>query len=212
MEISLTNIGKRYNREWIFRGINATYRAGDSIAILGANGSGKSTLLQVFSGYLTPSEGSIQWHDDGKRIGVENIFRDVALATPYMTNYDEFTLQENIDFFLSFKKFRNNISVREAADMMGLSKQLNKQLKHYSSGMKQRVKLGLAILSDSKILLLDEPSSHLDVNAIAWYQDLLKKHSSERVVFVASNKEEAETIGCNMKINIEDFKLLDAQV
>ena len=212
MEISLTNIGKRYNREWIFRGINATYRAGDSIAILGANGSGKSTLLQVFSGYLTPSEGSIQWHDDGKRIGVENIFRDVALATPYMTNYDEFTLQENIDFFLSFKKFRNNISVREAADMMGLSKQLNKQLKHYSSGMKQRVKLGLSILSDTKILLLDEPSSHLDINAIAWYQDLLKKNSSERVVFVASNKEEAETIGCNQKINIEDFKLLDAQV
>ena len=212
MEISLTNIGKRYNREWIFRGIDATYRIGDSIAILGANGSGKSTLLQVFSGYLTPSEGSIQWHDEGKRVGVENIFREVALATPYMTNYDEFTLQENIDFFLSFKKFRNNISVREAAELMGLSKHLNKQLKHYSSGMKQRVKLGLAILSDTKILLLDEPSSHLDINAISWYQDLLKKNSSGRIVFVASNKEEAETIGCNKKINIEDFKLLDAQV
>ena len=204
MEVSLTNIGKRYNREWIFRGINATYRVGDSVAILGANGSGKSTLLQVFSGYLTPSEGSIQWHNDGKRVGVENIFRDVALATPYMTNYDEFTLQENIDFFLSFKKFRNNMSVREAAELMGLSKQLNKQLKHYSSGMKQRVKLGLAILSDTKILLLDEPSSHLDINAISWYQDLLKKNSSDRVVFVASNKEEAETIGCSLKINIED--------
>jgi ABC-type multidrug transport system ATPase subunit len=212
LELSLTNIGKRYNREWIFRGINATYRVGDSVAILGANGSGKSTLLQVFSGYLTPSEGSIQWHNDGKRVGVENIFRDVALATPYMTNYDEFTLQENIDFFLSFKKFRNNISVREAAELMGLSKQLNKQLKHYSSGMKQRVKLGLAILSDTKILLLDEPSSHLDINAISWYQDLLKKNSSDRVVFVASNKEEAETIGWSLKINIEDFKLLDAQV
>lgn len=212
MEVSLSNIGKRYNREWIFRGIDSTFLLGDAVAILGANGSGKSTLLQVISGYLTPSEGSIQWHDDGKRIGVENLFPHVALATPYMTNYDEFTLKENIDFFLSFKRFRNGITTTQAAELMGLSKHLNKQLKHYSSGMKQRVKLGLAILSDTKILLLDEPSSHLDINAIAWYQELLKNHAQGRIIFVASNKEEAETIGCNKKINIEDFKRLDVQV
>lgn len=212
MEIALSNIGKRYQKEWIFRGISANFHAGESIAILGANGSGKSTLLQVLSGYLTPSEGSIIWKKKDTRIGVDHIFHQVSLATPYMTNYDEFTLKENIDFFSSFKSFRNQLTSSEVAELMGLSKAYNKPLKFYSSGMKQRVKLGLAILADTSVLLLDEPSSHLDARAITWYQELLREHASDRIVFVASNKEEAETIGCTKQIFIESFKQPDVRV
>lgn len=212
MEINLTNIGKRYQKEWIFRGINADFSAGESVAILGANGSGKSTLLQVLSGYLTPSEGSISWKNEDIRIGVDHIFKHVSLATPYMTNYDEFTLKENIEFFSSFKSFRNQLKAADVAELMGLSKVYNKPLKFYSSGMKQRVKLGLAILADSSLLLLDEPSSHLDAKAISWYQELLRAHANDRIVFIASNKEEAETIGCSKQILIETFKQPDVRV
>jgi ABC-type multidrug transport system ATPase subunit len=212
LEINLTNIGKRYQKEWIFRGINADFLQGDCIAILGANGSGKSTLLQVLSGYLTPSEGIISWKNDGIRIGVDHIFKYVSLATPYMTNYDEFTLKENIDFFSSFKSFRNQLNAADVAELMGLSKAYNKPLKFYSSGMKQRVKLGMAILADTPLLLLDEPSSHLDANAISWYQELLRVNAHDRIVFIASNKEEAETIGCTKQILIEAFKQPDVRV
>lgn len=212
MEIKLSNIGKRYQKDWIFRGIDADFRAGESVAILGANGSGKSTLLQVLSGYLTPSEGYISWKKGDKTIDVDHVFKYVTLATPYMTNYDEFTLKENIDFFSSFKSFRNQLNAPDVAELMGLAKVYNKPLKFYSSGMKQRVKLGLAILADSSVLLLDEPSSHLDSKAISWYQDLLQSHAENRVTFIASNKEEAETIGCTKQISIELFKPLDDRV
>ncbi len=212
MEISLDNIGKRFQREWIFRKVSLNLGQNDRVAILGANGSGKSTLLQILSGYLTPSEGKIIWKENDQMIGVQDVFKHVALATPYMTLYEDFTLRENIQFFSSFKSFRDGLSLLEVAEKMGLSVQIDKPLKFYSSGMKQRVKLGLAIMSDTNILLLDEPSSHLDANAILWYQNLVQEFSSNRIICVASNKEETETLFCNKHLEVADFKGLDVRV
>ena len=212
MEISLDNIGKRFQREWIFRKVSLNLVQNDRVAILGANGSGKSTLLQILSGYLTPSEGKIIWKENDQMIGVQDVFKHVALATPYMTLYEDFTLRENIQFFSSFKSFRDALSLREVAEKMGLSVQIDKPLKFYSSGMKQRVKLGLAIMSNTNILLLDEPSSHLDANAILWYQNLVQEFSSNRIICVASNKEETETLFCNKHLEVADFKGLDVRV
>lgn len=212
MEISLDNIGKRFQREWIFRKVSLNLVQNDRVAILGANGSGKSTLLQILSGYLTPSEGKIIWKENDQMIGVQDVFKHVALATPYMTLYEDFTLRENIQFFSSFKSFRDGLSLLEVAEKMGLSVQIDKPLKFYSSGMKQRVKLGLAIMSNTNILLLDEPSSHLDANAILWYQNLVQEFSSNRIICVASNKEETETLFCNKHLEVADFKGLDVRV
>jgi ABC-type multidrug transport system ATPase subunit len=212
VEISLDNIGKRFQREWIFRKVSLNLVQNDRVAILGANGSGKSTLLQILSGYLTPSEGKIIWKENDQMIGVQDVFKHVALATPYMTLYEDFTLRENIQFFSSFKSFRDGLSLLEVAEKMGLSVQIDKPLKFYSSGMKQRVKLGLAIMSDTNILLLDEPSSHLDANAILWYQNLVQEFSSNRIICVASNKEETETLFCNKHLEVADFKGLDVRV
>jgi ABC-type multidrug transport system ATPase subunit len=212
VEISLDNIGKRFQREWIFRKVSLNLVQNDRVAILGANGSGKSTLLQILSGYLTPSEGKIIWKENNQMIGVQDVFKHVALATPYMTLYEDFTLRENIQFFSSFKSFREGLSLLEVAEKMGLSVQIDKPLKFYSSGMKQRVKLGLAIMSDTNILLLDEPSSHLDANAILWYQNLVQEFSSNRIICVASNKEETETLFCNKHLEVADFKGLDVRV
>jgi ABC-type multidrug transport system ATPase subunit len=212
VEISLDNIGKRFQREWIFRKVSLNLVQNDRVAILGANGSGKSTLLQILSGYLTPSEGKIIWKENDQMIGVQDVFKHVALATPYMTLYEDFTLRENIQFFSSFKSFRDGLSLLEVAGKMGLSVQIDKPLKFYSSGMKQRVKLGLAIMSNTNILLLDEPSSHLDANAILWYQNLVQDFSSNRIICVASNKEETETLFCNKHLEVADFKGLDVRV
>jgi len=212
VEISLDNIGKRFQREWIFRKVSLNLVQNDRVAILGANGSGKSTLLQILSGYLTPSEGKIIWKENDQMIGVQDVFKHVALATPYMTLYEDFTLRENIQFFSSFKSFRDGLSLLEVAGKMGLSVQIDKPLKFYSSGMKQRVKLGLAIMSETNILLLDEPSSHLDANAILWYQNLVQDFSSNRIICVASNKEETETLFCNKHLEVADFKGLDVRV
>lgn len=211
MNIRLTDIGKKFQREWIFRHVECNLNSGEKWAILGANGSGKSTLLQILSGYLTPSQGLITWQENSEWISVDRIYPKVSLATPYMALYDEFTMRENIRFFTAFKSFIGNISAEEFAQKAGLSRYLDRPLKEYSSGMRQRVKLALAILADTPLLLLDEPSSHLDVRAIDWYVNLVDEYGANRIVVVASNKEEAEIPFCTHRLGITGFKPTDAR-
>lgn len=206
MQVALENIGKRYNREWIFKDVNRTFESESSCAILGSNGSGKSTLLQIISGYLTPSAGAVIWKNAYKEFSSDNVFSHVSMASPAMSLYDDFTLRENIVFFQKFKSLRGNISLNDFAQKIQLEKHIDKQLKYYSSGMKQRVKLGLAILADTPLLLLDEPTSHLDANATKWYQTLLQENILGRSLFVASNSHDDEIFLCKDRIVMEDFK------
>lgn len=206
MIVQLENIGKRYQREWIFRRVDTVFHSGESVAILGGNGSGKSTLLQMISGYLSPSEGRIVWEKKGAKVSGETVFREMTWCTPALQLFEDLTLEENIAFFLQFKSLRHSMSTSDFAERIGLKAHQHKVLHQYSSGMKQRVKLGLAILGKSELLLLDEPTSHLDAEAISWYQQLLREEKEGRTIFIASNREEAETFLCNRSITIQDFK------
>jgi ABC-type multidrug transport system ATPase subunit len=208
MQIHLTNIGKRYNYEWIFRGVSQEYTTGNNYAILGSNGSGKSTLLQVIAGSLIPSEGDIQYTGDhSNNIAVEDIYTQLSFASPYLELLEELTLTESITFHAQFKPFFEGMHVKEMLSLMQLEKAKDKQLKYFSSGMKQRVRLALAILSNTPLLLLDEPTSNLDKNAISWYQQLIQSYSANRLIIVASNQLEYEYASfCNVILNVEDFK------
>lgn len=206
MQIKLTDIGKRYNYEWIFRNVNHEFTVGNNYVILGANGSGKSTLLQLISGSLLSSEGTISYHITNKNVAEEDIYKHVSIATPYLELYEEFTLNEAIDFQEKFKTFSNNLITKQIVELLELEKSADKQLKYFSSGMKQRVRLALAILSKTPLLLLDEPTSNLDKKAIEWYQNLILQYSNNRLIIVCSNQQEQEYLFCNKQLNIEDFK------
>jgi ABC-2 type transport system ATP-binding protein len=206
LSIQLLNISKRFRNEWIFRNVSLDLKIGSCTAVIGSNGSGKSTILQIISGYLSPSEGEIRWNLHGQSISRELIFQHVAWCTPAMQLWDELTLRENIALFLQFKKLPWAAGEKEFARLIQLENQLDRTLKTFSSGMKQRVKLGLAILSDASIVLLDEPCSHLDADGVAWYQALLDNHLENRMVMIASNRDERETFRCSLTLDINDFK------
>ncbi len=205
MELRCTSLGKRYNRHWVFKNLNADFTQGAVIGITGNNGSGKSTLLKVLAGYERFSEGSYAIRSNGQTFGEENLYQQVALCTPYQSLYEDFTLQEHFGLHRSLKKMRVN-DFKEFADLIALDNIFRKPLKQYSSGMRQRVKLALAILSDTPLLFLDEPVSNLDARSVNWFQELLKQYVSDRVVFVASNLNVEETFLCNRFIRIEDLK------
>jgi ABC-type multidrug transport system ATPase subunit len=211
LTISLKNIGKRYNYEWIFRRVNYDFSSENNYVILGANGSGKSTLLQVISGSLTNSEGEISYSDSTNDnisavIETENIFSNLSYCAPYLDLFEEFTLTESIEFQEKFKPFQKGLTTSQIIELTGLEKAKDKQLKYYSSGMKQRVRIALAVLADTPLLLLDEPTSNLDKKAIDWYQQLMNEHSKERMIIVASNQQEYEYPFCNKQLLIEDYK------
>ena len=206
MNITLSNIGKRYNYDWIFRKLDHTFSGENNYVILGSNGSGKSTLLQVIAGNLTASEGSIEYRNASQVIEFEKLYTHISYAAPYLDLFEEFTLAESIDFHSKFKPFFPGLDTKEIIRITGLEKSKDKQLKNYSSGMKQRVRLALAILSDTPLLLLDEPASNLDRNGIDWYQRLVSDHSADRLVIVASNQQEYEYPFCRQQLQVEDFK------
>ncbi|WP_461789046.1 ABC transporter ATP-binding protein [Pedobacter sp.] len=204
MQITLENLGRRFNREWIFKGIDYTFSSENKYAILGPNGSGKSTLLSVLLGSLTPSEGKISYAHD-KALTAEQIFNHVSLAAPYLDLVEEFTLQETIDFHFQFKKYQMGLNASSVLDLLALNKAEDKPLKYFSSGMKQRTKLVLAFCSDTPILVLDEPTSNLDAQGNQWYLELVEKFAKNRLVLVGSNQP-YEYEFCEHRLNILDYK------
>ena len=204
MNISLHNIGRRFNKEWIFKNITYNFSAGQHYAVLGPNGSGKSTLLSILLGNLTPSEGEIA-HSNPQNIPIENIYQYISLAAPYLDLVEEFTLQETIDFHFQFKAYADGLNASAVLDLLGLEKSHDKALKHFSSGMKQRTKLALACCTNAPILVLDEPTSNLDAQGIDWYFTLIEKFAADKMVLVGSNQQH-EYAFCKHQLNITDYK------
>lgn len=204
MKIVLNNVGRRFNKEWIFRNLSTEFSTGNSYAILGPNGSGKSTLLSVLTGSLTPSEGALSFSDD-REIAIEDIYKHISLAAPYLELVETFTLKEIINFHFKFKNFAAGVDAKSLVSILGLEKSANKEIKYFSSGMKQRTKLALACCSHSPILFLDEPTSNLDVQGITWYRELIEKFTKDRLTIIGSNQIQ-EYDFCTKQIQIADFK------
>lgn len=203
MQIKLTNTGKRFNREWIFRGVDYVFTAPKKYAITGSNGSGKSTLLQVISGSLTHSEGAIEFLQDNNTIPAEQHFKQVSIAAPYLELIEEMTANEMLDFHTQFKPL--SISKKEALSIVNLSNAANKQIRYYSSGMKQRLKMAQAFFSNTPVLLLDEPTTNLDAEGIALYQQLIQDHTAGKLVIISSN-DKNEYHFCEEVISIANYK------
>lgn len=204
MQIIAENLGKRFNREWIFKNLSQTFQAGTTYAVVGPNGSGKSTLLQVLWGQMPPSSGRITWQRGDVEIQAENVFQHLSIAAPYMELVDEFSLEEMVAFHFKFKKVKSGVPLKEVCERMELGHAREKRIGQFSSGMKQRLKLALAFYSDTEAIFLDEPTTNLDQRACQWYMENLAQ-THDRLVFIASNQEH-EYPKTAVKIDIMDIK------
>lgn len=205
LTIQVQKAAKRFHYEWIFKNLDLKLAPGDSLAITGGNGSGKSTLLKCLAGAIPLTQGNITYRRENSLLAEESWFRSLAIAAPYMELPEEFTLLEEIDFHFQFKQPFGHSSPEELLALLGLEKHKHKALSQFSSGMKQRVKLGLAIFSEVPLLLLDEPTSNLDKQGVAWYLDIMDRCAKDRIVVVCSN-EPREYAFCQKKISMEDYK------
>jgi ABC-type multidrug transport system ATPase subunit len=203
--LSLQNIGRRFNRDWIFRGVDYAFSSGKIYAILGPNGSGKSTLLQVLNGSLSPSAGSISFVYDEKPVEIEKVYEHLSLAAPYLELIEDFTLSEVIDFHFKFKAYKQGLDKNEVINLLGMQSSKNKLIRYFSSGMKQRLKLALAFCADTPMLMLDEPTSNLDSQGVEWYLSLVQKFAQGRLTIICSNQMHEYSF-CDEQLNITDYK------
>ena len=186
MHITLQNIGKRYDSGWVFKEINLEIPPGTRLAILGPNGSGKSTLFQILTGYLSPTKGKVHYSRPNGEVKRDEVYQYVSISAAYGELDEELTC---VELFEHYKKFREmGISNTEAfLEQAQLDTTRKKQIKNFSSGMKQRLSLALAFNMRSDVLFLDEPTNFLDEEKRSWYLKLLSEQDADRTIVVATN-------------------------
>ncbi len=205
MRVTLQNVAKRYQRDWIFKNVNLQLTGGTKYAVTGSNGSGKSTFIQLIAANLLPTLGSITYRDDQKDIEPENVYSLISFAAPYIELPDEFSMNEFLKFHFRFKSLLPGFRLEDLSEFLQLEGAGDKYIRNFSTGMKQRLKLGTAVLSDVPILLLDEPATNLDQRGLNWYRAIVQKYSNDRLLIVCSNRNE-EYDFCEQKIDIEQLK------
>lgn len=203
MQIQLSDTGKRYNREWIFRHIDHEFIGGKKYAITGPNGSGKSTLLQVIAGSLNHNEGTVTMRVGNNTVLPENCHRHLSIAAPYMELVEEMTANEFLSFHSLFKPLV--LPGKEILAIIELARSGDKQIRYYSSGMKQRLKLAQAFFCKTPVLLLDEPTTNLDASGIALYHELMHNYTHQKLVIISSNDRQ-EYDFCEELVDIGKYK------
>ncbi|MEQ8359224.1 MAG: ATP-binding cassette domain-containing protein [Cytophagales bacterium] len=203
MILRAENLSKKYNREWVIKDLCFEFKKSSIIAITGPNGSGKSTLLKLIAGYVLPSSGNINWIIDNKEISIDDQFRHLAVSAPYMQIVEELTLNEFLDFHQNFKTLRASESKESFLNKTGLANQGDKFIKEFSSGMKQRVKLGLCFYFENDLLLIDEGTTNLDKQGIEWFQNEVK-NQEDRLVILFSNQEQEYSLA-EQNLNLSKF-------
>lgn len=206
LTIESTGLGKRFNREWIFKNLSYAFHAGKTYAIIGPNGSGKSTLLQVLWGQLPQSAGAITFSSSGKNIPVEEVYNQVVVAAPYMDLIEELTLEEQLRFHFNMRKPRPGHSIEDMIARLYMVDSRAKQITNFSSGMKQRLKLGLAFFTEAKAIFLDEPGTNLDEQAMAWYADNLNNSALHGSLILIASNQKTEYPATAEVISVASFK------
>ncbi len=202
MRLTSSQLSKRYGNRWILRDLTAEWAGPGAHAILGPNGSGKSTLLLLLAGLTLPTKGTVAWEIDGKPLKADRVWKHLSLATPAMELLEELTLRELIVFHFGLRELRPGLSMDSLPELWQLSGQEDKQIGSFSSGMRQRVKLGLAFATATPFLFLDEPTAHLDEDGKAWFHAQLAPQLTGRLVLIASNDPQ-ETAACTSSLRLE---------
>ena len=205
LKISLENIGKKFKNEWIFRNLSFEFYKNDPVAIIGPNGSGKSTLMQSLAGAIPINEGKVTFENNKYVIPEEKWHELLSFSAPYLELIEEFTLAESVNFHTKFKPFQDDINTSDFLEILELEKHKDKSVKNFSSGMRQKLKLGLAFYSLNDIILLDEPTANLDQKGFEWYLENVEKVLENKIVIVSSNEPKEYTF-CKNHLNILNFK------
>ncbi len=190
MRIEAIGLHKRFTRRWIVEDFSYVFEDCSRTAILGPNGSGKSTLIKLLCGQLLPSEGTVNFYKSGTPVASEDLFRQVSLTGPYVELIEELTGEEVVALHERMRGFRQNLTAADLWTRVAWTKGIRRQaVASYSSGMKQRLRLLLALATEASVVFLDEPTSNLDLEGVEWYKRLVMEWTDQRTLIVASNEE-----------------------
>lgn len=173
----------------LFRDISFDLAAGEVLGVAGWNGSGKSTLLRIIAGLVRPSSGQVEMFFNGQLVPRASRRKHIGMVAPVLALYEELTALENLEFFSRVRGIpydrENCINMMKR---VGLTEDINKPCRNYSSGMKQRLKLVQAFLHKPALLLLDEAGSNLDDRGMKTVEAVISQQRQLGISVIASNE------------------------
>jgi ABC-2 type transport system ATP-binding protein len=205
MDLSIQKLSKAYNQRTVLKDLTFSIQSGSRFAITGPNGSGKSTLLKILSGGLLPTSGHIDYTFLGQPLYEDTLYRYIHFVAPYNTVIEELNLPELFQLHRRLGLLREFGSYNDWKAKLEYPFDPERQIKTFSSGMKQRIKLGLALLDDRPLILLDEPGSNLDAQGKSWFYGMLDQLSASQTLIIASN-EPVEIAYCTSTISVGDIE------
>lgn len=196
--VQVRGLTKSFGRTPVLRGVDLDVPRGTVLSLLGPNGSGKTTLIRVLATLTRPDAGDI--HVCGVGLGRDGarLRRAIGLVGHDPLLYDDLTARENLRFVCRmFSLDRADDRVERVTDLMGMSADLDRKIGAMSHGMKKRFSIARALLHDPQVLLLDEPETGLDQEALALLDEVisLRSDSTMTVIMTTHNLERAVALG-----------------
>jgi ABC-type multidrug transport system ATPase subunit len=182
--ISCEGLGKRYGRQWVLRRVSLELESGSCLLVTGSNGSGKSTLLKLLAGLEPASEGSVATTFDRRA--------EMGYAAADLRLYPDLSGREHVVFSSEMRGLPRNEGLLER---VGLADKADEPTGNYSTGMRVRLKLALALQGKPLALLLDEPGAGLDESGRALLDEIVAEQRGRGVVIIATNDEGERRFG-----------------
>ncbi|MEK3760412.1 ABC transporter ATP-binding protein [Paenibacillus sp. FSL P4-0338] len=204
--LELINLTKTYNNVNVVNNISLSVKRGEIFGLLGPNGAGKSTTVSMISTVLTPSGGSIIIDNKSLKDHPIEIKRIMGIVPQDLALYQALSAKENLEFFgslygLGGKKLRSRTD--EVLEIIGLQDKRSQDVAEFSGGMKRRVNIGVALMNNPKLLILDEPTVGIDPQSRNHILETVKRLNQERemtVIYTSHYMEEVEYLCRNVAI------------
>jgi len=182
--LKINKLSKRFGKIQAVDKLELVVFSGQVFGILGPNGSGKTTTLGMILDVVAPNEGSFEWFDQMETVEARKKIGSI-LETPCF--YPYLTAVQNLRITAHIKKCGTD-NINDILKQVGLYDRRNDKFKTYSLGMKQRLSIGAALLSNPTVLILDEPTNGLDPEGIAEVRDLIREvAASGKTIIMASH-------------------------
>jgi heme exporter protein A len=187
--LSFENLRRRFGRLSVLEGVSGEVGPGELLLVTGPNGSGKSTLLRCLAGLLAPEKGTIQYREGDDVLDTDGRRRRVGYVSPDLALYSELTVAENVEFFARLRRTGPERGL-EVLRRLGLP--TDRMAGALSSGMRQRLRWGWALLHRPRLLLLDEPFQNLDAPGESATRELLYEHLDQDGLAVVASPSNLE--------------------
>ena len=179
--IEIRGLSKSFGNHLALRGIDLGVRQGESVVILGPNGAGKTTLIKVLATIMNPSSGRVLIDGIDLKNNAEEIRRKIGVVTHQTFLYGNLTAYENLEFYSRMYDVpKHKERIHEVAAMMGMTSRLHDRVGTLSRGMQQRLSIARSLLHKPTIMLLDEPETGLDQQAISMLWEALQAEGEEK--------------------------------